>query len=161
MFLAFFLGPLVLGMGCEDDAETYTLHCDLGTPVLNPATAAPGQSVAAAARALTTVQDTVVRVGATEATVSEVQRPGCDDCDQCRTKSECTRCDDCDACAADCAECVESAVFAVPMLADGSYGVTITNVHGQSPVGTLLVARNAGDDTGDGGEDSGSDDSGD
>lgn len=160
MFLALLLAPLLLGVGCEEDTEAYSLHCDLGTPVLSPSSAAPGQVVTATARALTSVQDTVVRVGSTEATVNDVQRPGCDSCDQCREKNQCTSCDDCDACAADCTECVESVLFAVPMVADGSYGVTITNVHGQSPAATLLVERSPGDDTGDSGDDSGGGDSG-
>ncbi len=153
MFLALLLAPLLLVGGCEDDTESYSLHCDLGTPVLYPTSAAPGQTVTATARSLTSVQDTVVRVGATDAIVSDVQRPGCDSCDQCREKSQCTSCDDCDECAADCAECVESVVFAVPMLGDGSYGVSITNVHGQSPTATLLVERNGSADTGDTGDD--------
>lgn len=156
MFLALLLTPLLLGVGCEDDTESYSLHCDLGTPVLYPTTAAPGQTVTATARSLTSVQDTVVRVGSSDASVSDVERPGCDSCDQCREKSQCTSCDDCDECASDCAACVESVVFEVPMLANGSYGVSITNVHGQSPTATLLVERNGGGDTGD----SGADDSG-
>jgi hypothetical protein len=148
-------GPAALvaaAMACTDETSTYTLHCGLEAPALSPTTADVGAQVVATSKPLTEVQDTVVSVGGTRATVLNLSRESCDECDSCREDNECTSCADCDECAADCTSCVQTVTFSVPNLPYGDYPVTVTNVHGTTAQATLTVAAQASDDTGDSGD---------
>lgn len=159
-------GLLFSLLACDTSSSAYSLNCDLPAPALSPAEGSAGQAIVATGQAFTEVQDTVVSVGGSAATVTGVGREDCDTCDQCRVDEGCTSCDDCDSCATDCAPCVETVEFTVPALSPGIYPVTLTNLHGQSSAASFTVEVDTGQPedsgaTGDSGaSDSGSGDSG-
>ena len=135
---------------CDTAATTFPETCEL--PALVPeSTALPGDAVWADGRAMTSVNDTVVTVGSSVATVLDVERTGCDDRDTCRTDNACNACADCDECAAETAACVERVRFTVPAdVASGDQVITLRNGYGTTQNGTLTVlAQDAGDDTAD------------
>ncbi len=142
---------LWLALACDTSSEALSLHCTLDTPVFSPAEAAPGDTVVATTAPLTEVWDTTVQVGTDAASVVAVDRNECSACDTCRETVGCTSCDECTDCAEDCATCVQTVSFTVPAVAVGATTVTITNIHGATAEGRLVVVESSADtgDTGD------------
>lgn len=141
---------LLLGLvACDGGASDFPATCTLDVPVPEAA-ALPGASVWAASSPLSSVNDTVVTVGAAPATVTRVDRAGCDECDACRDTESCSVCGDCDSCADACASCVERVQFVVPDVAPGTQALTVRNAYGTSGQGslTVLAQDTAGVDTG-------------
>ena len=142
---------LWLVLACTTTSSSLSLTCDLSTPVLAPAAAAPGETVVATTGPLTESWDTTVSVGSVAASGVVVARQECDACDECVSAAECNVCLECDDCIADCATCVETVTFTVPDAALGATTVTITNLHAASaPVAFVVVEP--GSDTGDTGD---------
>jgi hypothetical protein len=134
-------------LACTVGESSTVLHCDLTGPVLTPVEAAPGSTVVAVSRPMTTSWDTLVAVGGSQAAVSAVDRTECEACDTCREAAECNVCGTCTECAQECSPCVESVSFVVPTLAPGAYPVVVTNLHAAS-VGVTLTVADGGEDTG-------------
>lgn len=142
--------PVLLTLcGCTLSAVEYPATCTLPTPVPE-APAAPGTALWATGGGLTSLNDTVVTVGSSQAEVLVVDRAGCDALDTCRSDNGCGTCVDCDACAADEASCVERVKFKVPAVGVGDQAFTVRNAYGTSGTGTLTVlGADTGGDTGD------------
>ncbi len=139
----------LLMLACTESTGSTVPRCDLTAPVITPAESPGGGTVVAVSRPMTEVWDTVVTVGAVNATISAVDRSECDSCDSCRETAECNVCDSCASCATECATCVESVSFVVPELAPGSHQVVVTNLHAASAAVSLTVIEaDTGSDTG-------------
>ncbi len=157
------LGPFllahVLGFGCTTTTIVGTPSCELVVEGVEPASAAPGESVVITASPLTTDFDTTVQLGDQTATIDEVLREGCDVCDECRETNECSGCSDCSACDLTCEQsCVETVVFTVPALDSGPTSLLLINSHGVSEVQSFEVGSSdtgVADDTGGGADDTG------
>lgn len=134
---------LALFLACDTTTVYIAPTCTLDAPVVEPAKAAPGDEVRLSTRALTETWDTTVLFGSTVAPVIRVDRDSCADCDSCLVDtgvSGCLPCTpSCDACAETCATCEESVVVTVPDLAPGTYAVVLTNVHGTSQTGSIVI----------------------
>jgi hypothetical protein len=86
-----------------------------------------------AASPLTTIQDSTLLVGGLQATITGLERSGCESCDTCRLASDCNPCEDCDSCDSLCeSECSESLRFEVPLLEAGSTQISLYNLFGNS-----------------------------
>jgi len=154
---ALHLAPLlsILLAGCTNAPITYPATCTLPAPVPD-ASASVGDATWATAGVLSSVNDTVVTVGAAHAEVITVRRDGCDDLDTCRSDNGCSACGDCDSCAGYEAACVERVQFRVPDVEPGDQALIVTNALGTSATGTLTVlGGDTGTDTG--GSDTGTD----
>ncbi len=136
---------LLLLLACETLSTPDAPTCALGAPTLSPTSAAPGDIVVITLAPLTEAWDTAVTVGAARATLSGVDRVGCDDCDDCLDTGGCSACDDAcdDACGSLCDACVETVTFVVPELAAGEYPVVLVNRHGRSADIALTVVAAA------------------
>ena len=81
---------------------------------------------------LTEAWDTALYVGSVRATLTSIERAGCDAWDGCVSSSGCNPCDDCDACDPSRTECRESATFVIPETTPGPASVILFNRHGES-----------------------------
>lgn len=158
---------LLLLAACDVVFGTSVPTCTLDTPVATPAEAASGETVTLRMHPLTESYDTVVTVGSVRAANVVVTRAECDACDTCRTANACTACGTCTACEEDCASCVETVAFTVPDVEASTYELRVTNAHGTSGAGAIVVrasdsgSADSGMDSGDsGGADSGATDAG-
>lgn len=146
---------LLLLVGCSNGPVTYPATCTLPAPVPD-APASVGDAAWATAGVLSSLNDTVVTVGSSQAEVLAVRRDGCDDLDTCRSDNGCSACGDCDSCASYEAACVERVQFHVPAVEPGDQALIVINALGTSATGTLTVL--GGDTGGDtGGSDTGAD----
>ncbi len=145
---ACFLGLLLAACATTDLTTPPT--CALDAPVVldAPVPLLPGVAITVRTSPLTTLADTVVRVGSEQAVVEDVARQDCEACDTCRSDNACTTCGtECAACADVCgsapsdgsAACVETVRFTVPELAAGTYPVVVQNGVGVSEAGTIDV----------------------
>ncbi len=143
------LAPLFLATECGTEAVNPSRSCEIQLETPEPAEGEVGAEIHLTARSMTTLQDTRLLVGGTDATLLSVDREGCDACDDCVLETECSPCGDCDACDAICeTECSESVRFVVPDKAPGEAAITLYNLYGNSdPVPFIVVEPNALDDT--------------
>ena len=140
---------LWLVLACTTTSSSLSLTCDLTTPGLSPAEAAPGETVVATTGPLTESWDTTVFVGSTPATGVVVTRQDCDACDECVNAAECNVCGECNECVSDCSTCIETVTFTVPEGALGATTVTPTNLHASSSPVAFGVGEPAPGDSGD------------
>jgi len=131
MLLAALLGG-TLTVGCDTSSSFTPSPCDVTLETVEPSEGLVGAQVTATGRPFTDAYDTAVYVGTARATITELNREGCDECDDCLTDQVCTGCDDCDACDVICGACVESVSFVVPDESVGSTVVRLFNRHGES-----------------------------
>lgn len=129
----------LLLLACDTITTSYTPACILDKPTLEPAEAAPGESVVLTATPLTTQWDTAVTIGSSRAEITAFNREGCDECDLCIASNECDACGSCDTCSDVCVSCVETITVTVPELSAGTWPVAFLNHHGQSAAANLTV----------------------
>ena len=141
MPLIIFLAAL---LACNNGGSAFPDTCTLPTPVPESGSH-PGESVWIVAAAMTTLNDTIVTVGAVQAELLAVDRAGCDALDTCRSDNACAACADCDVCADDAATCIERVRITTPALAPGAHALSVQNAFGASGTGTLEIL---GGDTG-------------
>jgi hypothetical protein len=98
---------------------------------IEPAVAPVGAEVVFRGGPVSTVPDTLVRVGGVSADVLDVTRADCTFCDACLSSSDCDPCGStCADCDAICASCVETITFVVPPVTAGDAPVVIQNLWG-------------------------------
>ena len=125
--------PLLLATQCETEPVSPSRSCEVLLVAADPATAEIGDEVVLQASPLTTLQDSHLLVGGTQAEVIAVDRIGCETCDTCIVEADCDPCGDCDACDAICdAECSETLRFLVPEREAGAANLTLYNLYGNS-----------------------------
>jgi len=134
-------------LSCSDDTVSDVASCDVVLESLEPAAAAPGDSVTLTGAPFTSHFDTALYVGGVRATVAGVTRTDCDTCDTCRAEQACNACEDCDDCDVACrVACVETLDFTVPEAPAGEQHLLLYNAHGSS--NTLIFDVTAEPDTG-------------
>ncbi len=134
---------LLLLAACETTSTSGTATCSLGVPTLAPTSAAPGEQVTMTATPLSEAWDTAVTVGASRATIVDLDRSTCEECDDCRDTGGCSRCGECTDCEETCATCVETVTFVVPELEPGTWTVELVNRYGRSEQVQLTVTAAA------------------
>lgn len=133
------LGALSL-VACSTTDVVTLGTCDVALFPPSVDEARPSEPVTLSGTPLTTDWDTVVYVGGAEATITALDRVGCETCDACRVESLCTECGDCDDCDRVCAEqCDEFLTFLMPELAPGRVDVWLINRHGRSDTLQMTV----------------------
>ncbi|MED5372389.1 MAG: hypothetical protein VX899_15320 [Myxococcota bacterium] len=150
---------LLLGLlACDTSSTTTVYTCRISLESLEPTQALVGESVTLSASPLSELSDSALYMGGQAAEITALERSDCDTCDTCMEDAECDPCiDDCDACSEECSTCVETLSFQVPELAAGQYPIQFFNKYGASdrPLQLSVLAQS---DTGDTGEDTGSQD---
>lgn len=141
--------PLLLATQCETESVSPSRSCEVVLSAAEPAEAEIGDEVVLDASPLTTLQDSLLLVGGTQAEVVAVNRIDCEDCDTCIVEQDCSPCGDCDACDAVCdAECSESLRFVVPERTPGDAAITLYNLYGNSdPLAFTIVETESPSDT--------------
>lgn len=133
-----FLALALLG-ACDTNNASSFEQCELDL-VLEPSSAAVGDTVAAIGSPQSGLLDSAVRVNGVPALTDDLTFPdACGACDSCRTNAECVTCETCETCASECAECTPALTFIVPEVEPGPAGVVVTNLFGVSPVLDLEV----------------------
>lgn len=152
-FLAATLWLALVG-GCKPAPVTSFPQCTLDA-TLAPTQGAPGDAIQAAGGRYTEVYDTVVTVGGTESTVTDVLRTGCNLCDMCRQAAmdlnECDACQTCFECSNYCDSCQQVVTFTVPEASTGATSVVIQDSYGSTDAipFTVVAGDTGGSDTGD------------
>ncbi len=137
----------VLGAGCDDGTVAAYPPCVIDSPVVTPASAAPGDPVSLTLTPVSTSWDTLVLFGDQRASVKDVTRTDCDSCDSCRENQGCSVCDSCPDCEASCESCVGAVEVVVPNVDAGSVPVIVMSYYGSSAPAEFLVV--GGGDSGD------------
>jgi len=131
--LAFAAVLPLMGTTCSSATPTPSRSCDVQLATPTPNAGLPGEEILLAASPLTTIQDSTLLVGGIKATVTGLDRSGCEACDTCRLESDCNPCEDCDTCDPLCeSECSESLRFEVPDLSPGATQISLYNLFGNS-----------------------------
>lgn len=145
-------------LACTTTTTTIQPGCEVEVLGLEPAAAAPGETVRLTARPLTTDFDTAVSFGEVRGEIASLDREDCTECDACRDLNECTPCGDCSACDLSCEQtCEESLEVVVPEVDAGVVALQLFNSHGASGrVDFEVLTASGGDDTGGAADDTGS-----
>lgn len=134
---------ILLAAACTTSIDYSTPSCSLTITAVDPASAAPGESIVVYASPLTESWDTTANLGSTPVEELNVDRSTCGECDTCREEEGCDLCGDCDACDLSCeASCVEYVSLVVPSLPPGEAQLLLYNSRGSSrPFPIEIVAE--------------------
>jgi len=129
MFRVLWLTALFSGCITETTSELLTCELDVDAPT---AELFAGEPTTVTGRPFTSLLDSSVRFGESEAEITAVERLDCTLCDQCRVSAQCTVCDECNECATSCETCSETMSLTIPDLPTGQYTVVFRNQYGLS-----------------------------